>query len=96
VNFPKTFSHLATREAGEKAREYLKDVLKHNDSIIFNLGNKNLTPSFVDSSLAVLAMEVGFETFQKKVKFQNASESTKILIKNTLTKRRSQIRKKSS
>ena len=87
VVFPEVFPQLASREAGEKARKFLKEKFNQHDSLVFDLGNQNLTPSFVDSSLAVLMSEVGYETFKQKVKFDNASDTTKILIKKTFSQR---------
>lgn len=87
VVFPDVFPQLASREAGEKARQFLKDKLNQHDSLVFDLGNQNLTPSFVDSSLAVLMSEVGYDVFKQKVQFDNTTDTTKILIKKTFSAR---------
>lgn len=87
VVFPEAFPQLASREAGEKARHFLTEKINEHECLIFDLANQNLTPSFVDSSLAVLMSEVGFDVFKRKVKFDNTSETTKILIKRTFAER---------
>ena len=91
IVFSDVFPQLASREAGEEARKFLLSKVLEHDSLIFDLGNKNLTPSFVDSSLAVLMSEVGYDVFKRKVKFDNASETTKVLIKKTFSERINQM-----
>ncbi len=88
VVFPEVFPQLASREAGEEARRFLRKKMKEHECLVFDLANKNLTPSFVDSSLAVLMSEVGYDVFKQKVKFDNANETTKILIKKTFSERK--------
>ncbi|GAB6071014.1 hypothetical protein JCM30760_21110 [Thiomicrorhabdus hydrogeniphila] len=87
VVFPEAFPQLASREAGENARRFLKQKIDEHDCLVFDLANKNLTPSFVDSSLAVLMTEIGYDVFKRKVKFDNTSDTTKILIKRTFSER---------
>jgi len=87
VVFPEVFPQLASREAGENARRFLKQKIDVYDCLIFDLGNKNLTPSFVDSGLAVLMTEIGYDVFKRKVKFDNVSDTTKVLIKRTFSER---------
>ena len=87
IVFAEQFPQLASREAGEIARKFLKEQISQHENLIFDLGNKTLTPSFVDSSLAMLMSEVGYDVFKKKVKFDNTNETTKLLIKQTFSKR---------
>lgn len=87
ISFVKAFESNRSREAGEKARKVLERLLEENEYLVLDLENQPFSPSFVDSTIAVLAAQMGLEDFKRRVRIINVEPSTRALIKHTISVR---------
>jgi hypothetical protein len=81
------FSPLSTRERGEIARRALRDALDRSPVIVIDFAGATPTPSFVDECLGRLLVDVGAEQFRRRVKIENLESSTRLLLRNVLSRR---------
>ena len=87
ISFVKAFESNKSREAGEKAYKVLERLLEENECLVLDLENQPFGPSFVDSTIAMLAAQMGLADFKRRIRIINAEPSTRTLIKHTISAR---------
>jgi hypothetical protein len=77
----------ATRPNGLVARRSLLDCLQRQSSVVVDMTDVVLTPSFADEFLGVLLVEIGEERFRRDVKIVNVPETARPLLRQVLARR---------
>lgn len=90
ISISQDFDTFTSRESGEIGKQILIDFLKKYEKITFNMENKSLTPSFIDSALGGVIEEIGLDQFKKSFKFINVKPSTKMLMKVVIRNKQKQ------
>lgn len=81
-----------TRPNGAAAREKLRSALLGSDSVVVDMTDIILTPSFADEFLGVLLAELGEDNFRRAIKIVNVSETSRPLLQTVLHRRASNPR----
>lgn len=76
-----------TRPNGAAARVKLKQLLARNDTVVVDLVDVVITPSFADEFLGVLLSEIGPDSFRKSVQIVNVPVSARSLLSTILSRR---------
>jgi len=85
------FDTLSSRGLGAQARaELLSKVNEEGITITLDFNFENLSPSFADEFIGIVALNLGLVDFKKKIKMINLSESSKSIIKHVINRRVSQ------
>ncbi|MCL1091730.1 STAS-like domain-containing protein [Shewanella profunda] len=87
ISLPREFHTLATRKSGASARNVLLNRLAHQESVILDFEESSVSPSFADELIGLVAKELGFDSFKKRVKLVNVSPSTKSILMHVIKKR---------
>jgi hypothetical protein len=77
----------ATRPNGVAAREKLKAALSASGSVIVDMHDIVLTPSFADEFLGVLLAQLGDEEFRRSVRIENVPPTAASLLRTVLHRR---------
>jgi hypothetical protein len=72
---------LITRKLGRMNRNHLNNLLEKHESIAVDLSAvEMMTPSFTDECFGMLALAMGVEAFQKRVRLTGATLDLKHLV----------------
>lgn len=82
-----TFKQTSTRAEGIEAREKLLQLLKTHDKLALDFAHTQITVSFIDECLGVLAENMGKEKFNQKISLDNISPTLKSLLTHIMTRR---------
>ena len=94
LNITKTFPFTSTRAEGIQAREKLLQLLETHPSLTLDFAKTQITVSFADECLGVLAENLGKEMFQQKIILENISPTLESLLTHILTRRMTESGKK--
>jgi len=81
------FKQTSTRAEGIEAREKILQLLKTHDRLELDFANTQITVSFIDECLGVLAENMGKEKFNQKINLTNISPTLKSLLTHIMTRR---------
>ena len=77
----------SSRSNAIQAREHILSLLNEFDSVTIDLQSTNFTPSVADEIIGGLAKLLGAESFKKKIKILNASDSQMALMRHVIARR---------
>lgn len=87
LKITKVFPFTSTRAEGIQARGKLLQLLEVHPSLTLDFAKTQITVSFADECLGVLAEKLGKETFQQKITLKNISPTLESLLTHILTRR---------
>ncbi|MCU1010594.1 DUF4325 domain-containing protein [Stenotrophomonas maltophilia] len=79
----------ATRPNGLVARQQIKRELALSDTVVVDLQDVVLTPSFADEFLGLLLVELGESDFRRRIKIVNVGATSRPLLRQVLSQRAS-------
>lgn len=77
----------ATRPNGVTAREKLLAAISSAETVVVDMHDIVLTPSFADEFLGVLLAQLGDERFRRSVRIENVPDAAKPLLRTVLHRR---------
>ena len=81
------FKQTSTRAEGIEAREKLLQLLKTHGRLELDFADTQITVSFIDECLGVLAESMGKTIFNQKISLTNISPTLKSLLTHIMTRR---------
>lgn len=81
------FKQTSTRAEGIEAREKLIQLLNSHPKLTLDFAHTQITVSFIDECLGVLAENLGKERFAEKIILENISPSLRALLNHIMTRR---------
>jgi STAS-like domain of unknown function (DUF4325) len=87
IEVAKLFKSCSTRQEGAVARKVLTELLNEHDSLELDFTNANMSVSFADECIGMLAENIGKEAFKKRLSFKNASPPMKALLLHVVARR---------
>ncbi len=90
VGAVREFGRLATRPAGERARQFIAEILTRCEVLQIDMAGMNVSPSFADECFGLLAEELGISEFRKRIRFVNIQEAAQHLILHVIYRRGAQ------
>jgi hypothetical protein len=87
INIVNVFKTTATRNEGAAARQHLMNLLQIHNVLELDFLNAELSVSFADECLGMLAQELGKTIFNQRVHFKNTSAQTKALLLHVISRR---------
>ncbi|MDC8832230.1 STAS-like domain-containing protein [Alteromonas gilva] len=97
IKISEEFEVLSSRQAGASARVRFLSLLKSSENfLVIDFECHNISPSFADESIGLLAQQLGMKEFKERVKIINASAQTKAILKHVITSRVSTKAKENS
>lgn len=86
----------SSRPNGVTAREMILGALASDDAVVIDFADANVSPSFADEAIGVLAAELGMRAFNEKVRMRNVPPSSQNLIRLVIRDRVAERRKTAS
>lgn len=88
IKISEEFEVLSSRQAGALARARFLSLLKPSENLlVVDFECNNVSPSFADESIGLVAQQLGINEFKERVKIINASVQTKAILKHVITNR---------
>ena len=88
IKVSETFETLSSRAIGTEAREMLLNKLQQErGKIVIDFDFTNISPSFADEFIGVLAQQLGREKFKGTVSMINVSISNQSILKHVINRR---------
>lgn len=84
LNLVRAFSN---RESGIQLRQEILEALSHADKVIIDFADHDVSPSFADEAIGLLAAEVGLRAFKRKVQLKNVPEASRVLVRHVIQHR---------
>jgi hypothetical protein len=80
---------LATPREGASACAEILNALACHPTVILELCNHSVTPSFTDECFGAVAARLGFEDFRRRVHLVGVADSTRMLLQHVISRRAS-------
>jgi|GEM_PF-2101864 len=77
-------SEFSTRPHGISVRHALARTLEAGGEVVLDFADTEVSPSFAEEALGVLAVQVGWEHFRAHVHLRNVPRATQSLIKHVI------------
>lgn len=74
----------STRPHGIAVRESLARMLEGGDEVVLDFANTDVSPSFAEEAIGVLAAQLGWERFRSCIHLRNVPAATQSLLKHVI------------
>ncbi|WP_170845191.1 STAS-like domain-containing protein [Chitinasiproducens palmae] len=78
---------LSTRPHGAAARSYLLEKLTEHDVVVIDFEGVDPSPSFADECVGMLCKILGVETFKRRVRLVNLSDTARTIVRHVVATR---------
>lgn len=80
-------SEVITRQSGKNLRELIIRTIESGESVLVDLENKAITPSFADDAFGKLVSHIGMVRFKKTITIKNVDAPSRVLIAHVVNRR---------
>jgi hypothetical protein len=88
IKVSELFDTLSSRVTGAEARQILlEEINQELGKVVIDFNFQNVSPSFADEFIGIVANMLGREVFKSKIGMVNVSNSSKLIIKHVISRR---------